>query len=237
MVNTADRPVRVGDGESPVIAHSALLSIDLQNEYRGVGAYPVKGYDRILANAAALLAAARAADVPVIHVQGWVEQSERPQYPLLGASVTEESRSAVAGSFGADICTEVAPLRGEILIRKRWPSAFKDTPLRQQLLRLEVQHIIAVGVWTDSCVRGTVLDAIYNSYRVWLVKDACGSGTDTMHRAGVLDIANRLYGGGVFRAAEALKALAGEPYGVWRCSRPIEFPYTLATLESLYDAL
>lgn len=30
---------------------SAILSIDLQNEYRSTGAYPVAGYDRILANA------------------------------------------------------------------------------------------------------------------------------------------------------------------------------------------
>jgi nicotinamidase-related amidase len=220
-----------------VITRSAVLSIDLQNEYCSMGAYPVEGYERILANVAALLAAARAAGVPVIHVQAWVEQNERQQYPLLDASLTEELRSAVAGSFGADICTEVAPVRGEIVIRKRWPSAFKDTPLREQLLRLDVQHIITVGVWTDSCVRASVLDAIFNSYRVWLVKDACGSGTDTMHRAAVLDMANRLYGGGVFQTAEVLKALAAEPYAVWRCSRPVEFPYTLATLESFYDAL
>jgi nicotinamidase-related amidase len=216
---------------------SAILSIDLQNEYRSTGAYPVAGYDRILANAAALLAAARAVGGPVIHCQAWVAENERQAYPLLDASLTDALRSAIAGSPGADLCTEVAPIAGEIVVRKRWPSAFKDTEVVEQLGRLNIEHVFMVGVWTDSCVRATVLDATFNSYRVWLVKDACGSGTDAMHRGAILDMANRLYGGGVFRTAEVLKALRGEAYAAWRCSRPIEFPYTLATLESLYDAL
>jgi nicotinamidase-related amidase len=219
------------------IQSCVVLSIDLQNEFRSSGVYPVEDYDRILANAAAVIAAARAAGVPVIHVQAWVEEGERRHYPLLDASLTDDLRSAVAGSSGADICAEVGPVGGETIIRKRLPSAFHDTALDDQLRRLSAEHIVIVGVWTDSCVRATVFDAIFKSYRVWLVKDACGSGTDTMHRTAILDMANRLYGGGVLRTQEALKALRAEPYAAWRCSRPIEFPYTLASLDRLYDAL
>ncbi|WP_434106169.1 cysteine hydrolase family protein [Paraburkholderia caffeinilytica] len=216
------------------IKTSAILVIDLQNEYRSEGAYPVSGYEDILAHAAAIIAAARHGTVPIIYVQAWVEESERSHYSLLNEALTDDLRSAVAGSSGADICSEVSPERDETVVRKRWPSAFQDTDLHAHLNALGIKEIVALGVWTDSCVRATVFDAIYKGYRVWLVKDACGSATETMHRAGILDMANRLYGGGVLRSEEAVKALRGEPHRSWHCSRPIEFPYTLSSLNRFY---
>ena len=56
-------------------------------------------------------------------------------------------------------------------------------------------------------------------------------------RTGLLDMANRLYGGGVLRQAEALTALRGAPHRAWRCTRPVEFPYTAETLDRMYDSL
>lgn len=216
---------------------SAILSIDLQNEYRSDGTYPCENYDLVLANARSLIGVARESNVPVIHVQAWVEENERPNYALLNERLDENLRSAVAGSNGAEICAEVAPLGDEPVIRKRWPSAFMDTDLDIQLKQRGIENLIVVGVWTDSCVRGSVFDAIYKGYRAWLVKDACTSQTDAMHRIGILDMANRLYGGGVLRTSDALRALRKEEHSVWRCSRPIEFSYTLATIDSFYDAL
>lgn len=216
---------------------TAILSIDLQNEYRADGTYPCENYEIILENARALMETARVSGVSIIHVQAWVEVEERQNYSLLNEKLDDDLRSAVAGSFGAEICEEVAPLADEIVIRKRWPSAFMQTDLDSQLSQAGIENLIVVGVWTDSCVRGSVFDAVYKGYRVWLVKDACGSLNDAMHRIGILDMANRLYGGGVFNTAEGLRALRGEEYSDWRCSRPIEFPYTLSTMDAYYDAL
>ena len=84
---------------------AALLVIDLQNEYRPGAAWPVIGYDAVLANAARLIEAARAAGIPVIHAQAWVKPEERAGYARQEEIMTEEFRSAVAGSGGADICT------------------------------------------------------------------------------------------------------------------------------------
>lgn len=210
---------------------AAVVAVDLQEEYRADGAYPVEGYGAVLANARVVLDAARAAGVPVVHVQAWA--GETPAFAHLDAA----HGWGEPGSRGAELCAEVAPAAGETVVRKRWPSAFRDTDLDAVLQRLGVEHLFVLGVWTDSCVRGTVLDAVAAAHRVWLVKDACGSGTATMHRAAVLDMANRLYGGGVATAAEARRALRGEPHRAWRCSRPIEFPYTLDTLDRLYEAL
>ncbi|MCO5084494.1 MAG: cysteine hydrolase [Rhizobiaceae bacterium] len=219
------------------IGETAVLAIDFQNESRAGETYPVENYERILGNAALVINAARRAKVPVIHVQAWIEAHERGNYALLNETLTEDLRYAAAGSEGADICHEVAPEPGETVIRKRWPSAFQGTELAGMLERLGARHMLVTGIWTDSCVRASVFDAVYAGYHVWLVKDACGSATDTMHRVGMLDMANRLYGGGVLDASEACKALAGETFKSWKCARPIGLPYTLATIDRLYDSL
>ena len=39
--------------------------------------------------------------------------------------------------------------------------------------------------------------AVDLGFRVILVKDACGSGSTAMHQTGILNLANRLYGGAV----------------------------------------
>lgn len=217
--------------------HAALLVIDLQNEYRPGAAWPVVGYDAVLANAASLIAAARAAGIPVIHALAWVKPEERAGYARQEEILTEEFRSAVAGSEGADICTEVAALPGDIVIHKHWPSAFRRTDLSQRLADLKIENLVVAGVLTDSCVTESVFDAVYQGFRVWLVKDACGSMSEAMHRTGMLDMANRLYGGGILRMPEALRALAGQSFDGWRCTRPVQFVYTLETVDSLYEAL
>ncbi|RUX20402.1 cysteine hydrolase, partial [Mesorhizobium sp. M2A.F.Ca.ET.042.01.1.1] len=123
------------------LAKTALLVIDLQNEYRPGAAWPVTGYDAVLANAAALIATARAAGVPVIHAQAWVKPQERDGYALQEEILTEEFRSAVAGSNGAEICAEVAALPGDIVIHKHWPSAFRRTKLSQRLAAVGIENL------------------------------------------------------------------------------------------------
>jgi maleamate amidohydrolase len=88
---------------------------------------------------------------------------------------------------------------------------------------------------------------LQNEYRTaaaWLVvgydavlDNAAGLTTRPVHRTGLLDMANRLYGGGILRMPEALKALAGQSFDAWRCARPVEFAYTLETVDRLYEAL
>ena len=116
-------------------------------------------------------------------------------------------------------------------------SAFHDTRLDDDLRKRGIENLIVTGVWTDSCVRASVFDAVYRGYRVFLIKDACGSGTEMMHKIAILDMANRLYGGGVLITAEAVKALSGAAYGAWRCTQPIEFRYDAENYNRLYNAL
>ena len=81
-------------------SRTAILAVDLQNEYRPDAIWPVLRYDAILANTAAVMAAARRAKVSVVHVQAWVEEAARADYARLNEGLPDGLRSAVAGVQG-----------------------------------------------------------------------------------------------------------------------------------------
>ncbi|MBB3770355.1 nicotinamidase-related amidase [Angulomicrobium tetraedrale] len=218
-------------------ATTALILIDLQNEYRPGATWAIIGYDSVLANAAQLLATARKAGICVVHAQFYVRDEERGDYALHDEAAGETFRSAVAGEPGAEICAEVAPQDGDIVLHKNWPSAFRHTDLEARLKARGIETLVVAGVLTDSCVTATVFDAVYLGFHVFLVKEACGSLSEAMHRTGMLDMANRLYGGGILRMPEVLKALEGKAFRGWLCTRPVEFAYSLDNVNALYDSL
>ncbi|RIY02573.1 cysteine hydrolase [Aureimonas flava] len=216
---------------------AALVAIDLQNEYRAEATYPVEGFAQVLERNAALMREARARAIPVWHVQAATQDAETDAYPLLHGTVDASLRSGVAGSALAEICAEVAPEPGDVVFRKIWPSAFRGSDFDRRLRAAGIDTLLVTGVWTDSCVQGTVFDAVYAGFHVWLVKDACGSGTQAMHRTAVLGMANRLYGGGVTASDRLLAAMRGEAARHWRCTRPVEFLYRTDTVDALYESL
>ena len=218
-------------------SRAAVLAVDLQNDYLPEGNWPVAGYDQVLAKAAQVMAAARAAEVPVVHIQMWKDPARGMGPPSQEVVDRPEWLGGMAGSWGAELSAPVAAAPGETVLRKTFASGFRDTELDRRLRDLGIGDVMVAGVWTDICVRGTVLDAVDLGYRVWLVKDACGSGTRDMHETAVVDMANRLYGGWISGAEEAVKALAGAPAEPWRFTRPVAFAFTRDDLSAHYAAL
>ena len=92
-------------------------------------------------------------------------------------------------------------------------------------------------MWTEACIDASVKQAVDLGFRVILVKDACGSGSAAMHQTGILNLANRLYGGAVTDTAGACRLMAGETVDVWMVegSVPLRFSYDNAA--ELYDEL
>lgn len=215
----------------------ALLLVDLQEEHRHVPRYRVPDYAAVLDKAAALLAAARAAGVPVLHAAYARDFARVPPRPL----EWREPDGRAAFSDRADpltaLCPEVAPLPGEPLLLKNDASAFGEGALEPRLRALGTEWLAVAGVWTEACVAATVRDAIALGYRVLLVKDACGSGTAMMHQTGVLNLANRLHGGAVADAARAGRLLAGEAAPAWIAGRPVPLLYDWDSARDLYAAL
>jgi nicotinamidase-related amidase len=107
---------------------------------------------------AALLAAWRAARMPIVHVR---HDSTEPQSPYR------------PGTEGHDFKPEAAPLAGECVIGKQANSAFIGTKLDTLLQQEGVTTLAVCGVLTHNSVEATVRHAGNLGYRVLLAADAC----------------------------------------------------------------
>ena len=116
-------------------------------------------------------------------------------------------------------------------------SAFGEGELPRRLKTLGVEWLFIAGVWTEACIDATVKDAIDLGFRVLLVKDACGSGSIAMHQTGILNLANRLYGGAVTDTKGACRMMAGETAGAWMVEGSVPLRFTFENAATLYDEL
>jgi nicotinamidase-related amidase len=217
--------------------HSALLLVDFQEEQRRHADYSVAGFDRVIGNAAILLRAARASALIVVHTayrRDFKLCPPRPFEPLAEDGTPAFSRATDPLTA---ICGELEPLDGEAVVYKNDASAFSEAKLQEILLSRAARWLIVAGVWTEACVAATIRDAIAGGFHVLLVKDACGSGTEAMHQTGILNIANRLYGGAVCDTATALRLIAGDAVDVWTPERPAPLLFTYADASEHYRKL
>lgn len=116
------------------------------------------------------LAAAREHGIPVFHVTGyndlpnWRDQRKGSAPANEGAQERFDRRH--------DIVDQVAPVAGELVLRKTAPSCFFGTPLAALLVREGVDTLIVVGESTSGCVRATVVDGKAYRYKI-LVPEEC----------------------------------------------------------------
>lgn len=216
---------------------TAALFIDMQEEHRADPRYVVDGYDRVLANARRVQDAARAARVPLIHFEYIVDMAKGAPRPFHPVDADGRSAFSDATDPNAAICAEVAPREGETVLVKDAASCFREAGFEPLLRVTGIEWLVVCGVWTEACIDATVKDAVDKGFRVLLVKDACGSATAAMHRTGILNLANRLYGGAVTDTAGACRLLAGEAVDVWRVQGSVPIRYGLGEVDVLYESL
>ncbi len=210
------------------LRRAALLLVDLQEEQRHDPRYLVADFDAVVGNARRILMAAREREVPVFHAayrRDFAAHPPRPFEPKTrdGAPGFSDKSSPLTA-----ICREVEPAAGEPVIYKNDASAFCEGNLQPLLAAKAIEWLIVAGVWTEACVAASVRDAMAHGLRVLLVKDACGSGTEAMHHTGVLNLANRLYGGAVADTGRVLQLLGGESASVWIAERPVPILFSCA---------
>ena len=192
---------KVGYGTKP-----AVIVIDFTLAYTTPGSpFFAEGVVRAVADTVPLLAAARAAGVPVIHT--------RVEYHPSGADggwfvrKVPALRKMVAGEPLAQIDPKVAPLPEEVVLVKQYPSPFFGTPLAPMLAALGVDTLILAGCSTSGCVRAGALDGVQHGYRVVVPHECVGDRHDGPHDANLFDI-NAKYGDVVTRD-EVIAYLAG----------------------------
>ena len=213
---------------------AALLCIDLQEEHRQDQRLLAVGFDGVVANVRQLQDAARRNGILVYHFAYIVDiAASLPHHPRL-----PDGRSAFSDKDDplTAICPEVAPLNEERLVIKSEASAF-GMGLGDELKSAGIEWLFVCGVWTEACVDATVKSALKLGFRVVLVKDACGSGSVAMHQTGILNLANRLYGGAVADTEVACRLMAGETILAWQPDRPVPMRFSFEDASELYEGL
>lgn len=155
------------------LSDSTLVLIDCQMEHV-TGAVPLPGVDDALAEAGKVLARARVAAAPVVHI---VHQGQ-----AVGAFDLDGE--------GGQIAPQVAQSGDETIIRKGLPNAFAGTTLHDKLQELESKNLIFVGFMTHMCVSASVRAALDLGYRSTLVSGAAATRDLPTPSGGVIDAAS-----------------------------------------------
>jgi maleamate amidohydrolase len=172
---------RVGFGTRP-----ALVVVDMQTGFTDSSSPSGSNLDEVVAATARLLAAARAAQLPIAFTAVRFHPSLRDGATWLRKMPGMDN--LLEGSPWGEIDSRVAPLEDEPVWAKRAPSAFFGTPLQPFLVSQAVDTLIVAGCVTSGCVRGTVVDAISYGYRPIIPLEAVGDRSAGVHQAALFDM-------------------------------------------------
>lgn len=140
---------------------TALVLIDLQNDYFPGGTMELVGAEAAVAEAAKLVQTFRESDLPIVHVQHIANQA--------GATFF------LPGTAGAEIHASVSPAKDEALVVKHFPNSFRETTLHDLLRSVKASKLVIVGMMTHMCVDTTVRAATDLGFQCFLAGDACAT--------------------------------------------------------------
>jgi nicotinamidase-related amidase len=194
---------------------TAVVVIECQNDLiheskigtKGIGgalAAAVRERD-VLAHIAGILAAARAAQIPVLYAN----KESKPGVPTSNAPIFRMGKRhpiLQEGTWGADVHPTIAPCEGDYVIRRFLSvDASYGSSLFGTVRALGRSLLVMMGVSTNFAVEGTVRGAVNRLFEVVVPEDCCASVPDAMHRFSIEHILPLL--GTVSTSAEVCTAL------------------------------
>ena len=86
---------------------------------------------------------------------------------------------------------DLATSKDEILIEKKFASAFFQTKLIDSLHKMKADSIVICGVTTSGCVRATAVDSLQNNFPTTIVEDCVGDRDLDAHKANLYDLRSK----------------------------------------------
>lgn len=143
--------------------NTALILIDIQNDYFPEGKMELIGMTQATENAKSILEYFRKENSPIFHIQ---HISTRPNAHFF-----------IKGTIGAEIHESVKPKlnQKEKLIIKHYPNSFRETSLHEQLKELSIEKLIICGAMSHMCIDTTTRYAFDLGYSSIVIADACAT--------------------------------------------------------------
>ncbi len=148
--------------------NTALLVIDIQNDYFPKGKFPLWNTDRTLINIKELITKANQQHVPVFLIQH-ISSASKGMAPFFEK-----------GSEGANIHPEIMAIcpNAEV-IQKQHADSFYQTHLENSLKKFNIDELLICGMMTQNCVTHTAISKKAEKYKVSIIEDCC-TATDAM---------------------------------------------------------
>lgn len=143
------------------MSKTALIVVDIQNDYFPGGKFPLVGADAAADNALRVIQAARDSGDLVIHI--------RHEF------VSDDAAFFTPGSSGAQLHPKVRNQHAEPVVLKHFANAFRETRLKQLLDEHVITDLVVIGSMSHMCIDATARAAADLGYRVSVVHDACAT--------------------------------------------------------------
>lgn len=140
---------------------TALLIIDIQNDYFPGGKYPLTDPESAAKNAYMLLQCFREHGGRHIHIQH--------------IELDPDADFFIKGDSGSDIHDSVAHFEGEPIVYKHHPNSFRETNLLELLKEWSIERVVIAGMMTHMCVDATARAAADFGFQVVVAEDACAT--------------------------------------------------------------
>jgi len=162
-------------------ATTALIVIDLQNDYFADGKYPLWNSTTVLDNCVAAIERATTLGMPVVLVQH-VADSSKGISPFFNA-----------GSEGVAIHPRILAAAPQApVVVKHAADSFHQTALQTTLDALGSRKLLLCGMMTQNCVTHTALSRAADNYEVAVLADCCTTVDQMLHAIALNALSTRV---------------------------------------------